>query len=94
MARHDYAHLRDAPLDTLTIADLTDALGIGTAADLLGVSRRQIYTVRSSDRLGVARIAKLIDAIRKDEAACRERLLIVRTQKARQEARKKDKTRA
>ena len=94
MARHDYAHLRDAPLDTLTIADLTDALGIGTAADLLGVSRRQIYTVRSSDRLGVARIAKLIGAIRKDEAACRERLLIVRTQKARQEARKKDKTRA
>lgn len=67
-----------APLETLTITDLTDALGVARAADLLGTTRRSIYTVRNTNVLGIDRHTKLIDEVRKDEAACRQRLVVLR----------------
>lgn len=88
MTRHDFTHYRDTPLETLTVSELTDALGIATSAALLGVTSRNIYTVRNTNLLGVERMRMLINEIRKDEPACRERLIIVRTQRARQKARK------
>jgi hypothetical protein len=66
------------PLALFTITDLTDALGIDRAAEVLGCNRRYIYTVRNSNALANARVAQLIDAAAQDEAACRQRLVIQR----------------
>lgn len=70
------------PLEEMTVTELTDALGLAESAALLDVSARSIYAVRCSNYLGVERIRRLIAAIRKDEAACRERLAVKSTQRA------------
>lgn len=68
----------DLPLELFSVADLTDALGIAKAADLLGTSRRSIYTVRNTNEMGLERRNKLQEAIRKDEKAARARLVQIR----------------
>lgn len=89
MTAHDFTKYRVAPLETFNVSELTDALGIAASADLLGVTARNIYTVRNTNLLGVERMQKLVAAIRKDEEACRSRLMLVRAQRARREERKK-----
>ncbi|WWQ12982.1 hypothetical protein PQ43W_36 [Ralstonia phage PQ43W] len=76
------------PLEALTVTDLTDALGVLKSADLLETSARAIYTIRNTNVLSTQRILKLIDAVRADEATCRQRLVIKRNmQKARRDKR-------
>lgn len=70
---------RTAPLSALTVTDLTDALGVQRAVELLNTSARSIYTVRHTDRVGIDRQLRLIRAVEQDEAACRERLVVLRT---------------
>lgn len=88
MSANDFTKYRDAPLETLNVSELTDALGISTAAALLGVTARNIYTVRNTNLLGIERIRTLIEAIRKDEENCRNRLVLVRSKRAHRDARK------
>lgn len=73
--RPDY---RTLPLEVMSIRDLTDAYGLRQVAKLFDTSARAVYTLRSTNTLSVDRQMKLIDAIRADEARCRERLTVVR----------------
>ena len=76
------------PLDSFTIKDLTDALGVAVAAKKLGTTARAIYTVRNTNNVSVERFMQLVSAVREDEAACRRRLVILRNmQKARADMR-------
>lgn len=70
------------PLADFTVRDLTDALGVEAAATLLNTSRRSIYTTRNTNRIGVNRILKMIEAIRENEQECRTRLTVTRNLKA------------
>lgn len=70
------------PLADFTVRDLTDALGVEVAATLLNTSRRAIYTTRNTNRIGVDRIMKMIEAIRANEQECRTRLTVTRNLKA------------
>lgn len=85
----DFAHYHTVPLEELTVAELTDALGVAASSKLLGVSARNIYTVRNTNLLGVDRMQQLIAAIRANEAHYRERLILVRMQRERRIARNK-----
>lgn len=62
------------PIEHFTVRDLTDALGIKRAAELLNTSARAIYTTRNTNRLGYDRIVKLREAVLADEATARQRL--------------------
>lgn len=73
---HDVYHAK--PLTEFSVADLTDALTVKRAAELLNTTRRAIYTVRHTNALSEARVAILIDAIRADEERCRQRLIVKR----------------
>lgn len=67
-----------APLESLSVKDLTDALGIAYSAQLLGTSARAIYTVRNTSALSTDRMLQLIAAVRADEENCRRRLVVTR----------------
>lgn len=67
------------PLELFTITDLSDALGVPETAKLLETSRRAIYTIRNTNVLAFERQKKLIDAIRKDEANYRSKLVTIRS---------------
>ncbi len=69
---------RTVQLEQLSIRDLTDAYGLPQCAELFNTSRRAIYTLRSTNSMHVVRRLKLVEAIRADEARCRDRLLLVR----------------
>jgi hypothetical protein len=76
------------PLDLFSVTDLTDALGIEAAAKILGTSCRAIYTVRNTNEMGLERVAKLQEAIKRDETQARRRLVQMRNlQTIRQTAR-------
>ena len=94
MSANEITKYHSAPLETLNVAELTDALGVAESASLLGVTARNIYTVRNTGLLGVERIQTLIAAIRKDEANCRNRLVLVRAKRARRGEQKKQINRA
>lgn len=66
------------PLDLFSVTDLTDAIGIERAAELLGTSSRAIYTVRNTNEMGLERVAKLQAEIKLDEEAARKRLVQMR----------------
>ena len=66
------------PLELWTVTDLTDALTVEVAAALLNTTKRTIYTTRSTNIIAVDRAVILIDAVRKDEANCRQRLVVRR----------------
>jgi hypothetical protein len=66
------------PLEDLTIAELTDALGVPESAALLDTSARAIYTIRNTNVLSAARVMKLIDAVRAKEKDCRYKLGIMK----------------
>ena len=78
------AEYQTLPLALFTVSDLTDALGISRSAEILATTPRAIYTVRNTNVLSEPRAVRLIDEIKKDEAGCRQRLMIIRNlQKAR-----------
>lgn len=77
-ADRDPAEYFTLPLELFSVADLTDALGIPVAADLLGVSCRVVYTVRNTNQMGLERLHQLQAAVRKDEKAARSRLVQLR----------------
>jgi hypothetical protein len=68
---------RTVPLESLTVRELTDALGLAATAELFGCSVRAIYTMRCTKVISLDRQMKLLEAVRKDETRCRERLHIV-----------------
>jgi len=72
---------RTLPLELFSVSDLTDALGIEASAQLLGTSKRSVYTVRNTNSIGEARTRLLIGAIKQDEENCRTRLIIRRIAK-------------
>lgn len=78
------------PLPLFTITDLTDALGIEQSAKLLDCSKRYIYVVRNSSALAVERVVQLIEAVKLDEPACRQRLVVQRQAQASRQRRKAD----
>jgi hypothetical protein len=80
---------RDVALEQLSITDLTDALGVAAAAKLLDTSCRSIYTVRNTNVLGIDRHTRLIDAVRANETACRQRLVVLRQRQSDKLARAK-----
>lgn len=65
-------------LEDLTIAELTDALGVTESAELLNTSARAIYTIRNTNVLSAARVMTLIEAVRSKETACRYKLGIMK----------------
>lgn len=69
------AEYQTLALELFRVADLTDALGIERAAQLLHTTKRAIYTVRNTNVMSSERAAILINEIRKDEAKCRGRLV-------------------
>lgn len=73
---------RTLKLDQWTITDLTDALSIPRVRELLGTSARVIYTIRHTNAVGYDRYVKLVDAVKADEKACRERLVTLRSLRA------------
>lgn len=76
------------PLEQLSVKDLTDALGIAKAAELLNTTARAMYTVRNTSALGAPRMMALIAAVKEDEATCRQRLIVTRRLQAERERRK------
>lgn len=74
----DYMKL---PLEQFNVRDLTDALGVAKSAELLGTTRRAVYTTRNTNCLGMTRVMRLIEAIRADEVNCRTRLVLARNLK-------------
>lgn len=78
-APSDYFNL---PLELWSVRDLTDALGVDKAVQLLGSTRRSIYTARNKSIVSPARLAKLIDAVRADETNCRSNLVAIRNRAA------------
>ncbi len=75
-----------APLETLSIRDLTDAIGIAESAILLKTTPRAIYTQRNTGKISVERMQQLIAQVRTNEAHYRERLAIKRNMQAAVEA--------
>ena len=71
----DYSAL---PLELWTVTDLTDALGVESAAALLKTTRRAIYTIRNTNVLSVGRTLQLIAAVRSHEEHCRRQLTVMR----------------
>jgi hypothetical protein len=71
IAPDDYKSL---PLELFTITDLTDAIGVAEAAELLDTTPRAIYTVRNTNVLSFERRMKLIDAVKANETELREKL--------------------
>lgn len=76
------------PLEQFTVTDLTDAIGVVKAAGLLDTSRRAIYTIRNTNVLSVDRVLLLINEMRKDETALRQRLVVMRNMQAQRHARR------
>jgi hypothetical protein len=76
---------RKLPLELFTITDLTDALGVDEAARVLNTSKRAIYTIRNTNRVGVGRLMTLIEAVRMSESACRARLVALHNMRATRE---------
>ena len=74
------------PLAEFTVRDLTDAIGVEAAATLLGTSRRAIYTTRNTNRIGIDRTMKLIQAIQANEQEFRMRLTVTRNLKSARQA--------
>lgn len=70
------------PLEQFTVRDMTDALGVLASANLLGTTRRAIYTTRNTNKIGTDRALQLINEIRKNEAECRTRLVVTRNMRA------------
>lgn len=79
---------RTAPLEEWTVADLTDALGLTESADVLNASMRTIYTIRHTGKVSIARQSALMAAVRANESAFRDRLVLIR---ARDEQRRPSK---
>lgn len=73
---------RTLKLDQWTITDLTDSLGVERTMEVLGTSARVIYTIRHTNAVGYDRYVKLVDAVKADEKACRERLVTLRSLRA------------
>ncbi len=71
----DYSTL---PLELWTVTDLTDALTVERAAELLDTTKRAIYTIRNTNVLSVPRTMVLIEAVRRDEERCRNELMVRR----------------
>lgn len=91
MPRHknlDPLYYHDAPIEKMTIAELTDALGIDRAAGLLNTSRRAIYTVRNTNVLSLARHMMLIEEVKRDSDACRRRLVLLQQRQIDKNARR------
>lgn len=78
-APSDYFNL---PLELWSVRDLSDALGLAKAAELLDTSMRTIYTTRNKSIISPGRLAKLIDAVRADEQNCRSNLVALRNRDA------------
>src|ERR1700748_539215 len=66
------------PLELFTVKDLTDAVGVARAAEILGTTERVIYTVRNTNSLSSDRMLLLINAVQQDEATYRQKLVIKR----------------
>ena len=66
------------PLELFTVTDLTDALTVEASAVLLDTSRRAIYTIRNTNALSPARMVRLINEVKTDEATYRQRLVVMR----------------
>lgn len=73
----DYATL---PLEQFTVTDLTDAIGVGRAADLLNTTKRTIYTCRNTNAMSIERRMQLIAEVQRDEQTNRMRLVVTRAQ--------------
>lgn len=84
----DPLYYHDAPIEKMTIAELTDALGIDRAAELLNTSRRAIYTVRNTNVLSIARHMLLIEEVKRDAVACRRRLILLQQRQIDKDARR------
>jgi hypothetical protein len=76
------------PLELLDITDLTDALGVELSAGILNTTKRSIYTVRNTNVLGIERRTALINAVRSNEANCRQRLVVLRQRQREKDARR------
>lgn len=70
------------PLDLFRAKDLTDALGVERAAAILNTTKRSIYTIRNTNVMSDERVERLREEIRKDEKACRKRLIMYRFKRA------------
>lgn len=66
------------PLELFTVTDLTDAIGVERAAELLNTSKRAIYTVRNTNVLSQERVLALINEVKTDETGYRQKLVIKR----------------
>lgn len=55
------------PAEDLSIAELTDAIGVARTAELLNTSSRVIYSIRHTNRCGVDRYMKILEAFKADE---------------------------
>jgi len=66
------------PLELFTVTDLTDAIGVKRAAELLNTSKRAIYTVRNTNVLSQERVLALINEVKTDETGFRRKLVIKR----------------
>lgn len=66
------------PPERMTVTDLTDAIGIQVAAELIGTTPRAVYVMRNKNTIHVDRLQKLVAHFRSDEKNLRERLVIKR----------------
>lgn len=81
-----------APLESFTLAELTDALGVQESAELLQTSARAIYTIRNTNVLSAARVMTLIEAVKEKETACRYKLVIMKKMHDARQAARAEKT--
>lgn len=70
------------PLELWSVRDLSDALGIDSAAKLLNTSRRVLYTTRNKSIISPKRLNTLIEAVRADETTYRANLVALRNRDA------------
>lgn len=66
--RRDYMSI---PVEDLSIAEMTDAIGVPKIAEILGTSARVIYSIRHTNRCGVERYMQILKAFKDDESAHR-----------------------
>lgn len=66
------------PLELFRAKDLTDALGVDRAAEILNTTKRSIYTIRNTNVLSETRVQTLQMEIRRNEKECRKRLIMHR----------------
>lgn len=66
------------PLETWTFAELQDALGSATVAELLGLSRDYVRMLRKRGTANLERMKLLQDAVRADETEFRKTLVTIR----------------